>query len=609
VLQNGASNGWPWRSVVVTGATGFIGSHLALLLAKSGVSVKAVGRRRCVPARLLHPNIDYCRGDIRDNVFLHSIVNGHDAVFHLAAHCDLGRSRRFVETNVLGSKNLKAACEAAGVRLVMVSSIAALSEEGTRAASKVGIDTYEGSKSAAEEDLRNSSRNLDFVLVRVRAVFGPGDNNLLPRLEKLARSGFLIRFGNKEVKVDLTHVSDAVRGIALAGANGRSRETYNIVDGRPVGIWETLRSFLEVKARRRLRVIMVPTSLARSFVSSVCSLHTVLRLRPPIDDYSLRLLTRERLIVRDRRLDEIGYKPETEIEDGLRELLGDAINPADEGQQTISCKVSHFSTGTVVAHGRLADGLGSGLSEFCSQFALIEHPNRGLVLFDTGYARRYLKVIERLECLPFRKAILLDPLTVVSARERLREIDVRSEDIATVIISHFHPDHIAGLSDFPNARFVATRSAWEHVRSKKGFFATRRAFIPDLLPRDFEDRLYLIERFDGPSLGAFPGTWDLFGDGTIRILDLSGHAVGMCGAIVLNDSREPLVLAADAAYTAAGLQEERLPHLITALFTHSRQQQKRTLRRLKSLASQLNAPVVLSHCASPVVPPRDSVDG
>src|SRR5205823_12482995 len=87
-------------------------------------------------------------------------------------------------------------------------------------------------------------------------------------------------------------------------------------------------------------------------------------------------------------------------------------------------------------------------------------------------------------------------------------------DVKTVVISHFHADHVAGLRDFPHADLVALRSAYADVAGRRGLRALAVAFVPKLLPEDFERRATLLPAFAGPAAGPLGPAHDLFGDGS-----------------------------------------------------------------------------------------------
>ena len=96
---------------------------------------------------------------------------------------------------------------------------------------------------------------------------------------------------------------------------------------------------------------------------------------------------------------------------------------------------------------------------------LLKHPTEGWFLFDTGYAPR---IITATAALPFRIYRWVAPMTVpneLAVAKQLNRLGLRCEDIASILLSHFHADHIAGLLDFPGARLIAGREAWTAVRN------------------------------------------------------------------------------------------------------------------------------------------------
>ncbi len=120
--------------------------------------------------------------------------------------------------------------------------------------------------------------------------------------------------------------------------------------------------------------------------------------------------------------------------------------------------------------------------------ALLQHPQHGWMLFDAGYAPRLLDATRRW---PARLYQLATPMRIearLSVKTQLARFGLVPQDIQTVVLSHLHADHVAGLRDFPGARFVLTREAFESARALKGLRALKRGFLPELLPDDFQAR-------------------------------------------------------------------------------------------------------------------------
>jgi glyoxylase-like metal-dependent hydrolase (beta-lactamase superfamily II) len=228
--------------------------------------------------------------------------------------------------------------------------------------------------------------------------------------------------------------------------------------------------------------------------------------------------------------------------------------------------------------------------------ALLRHPERGWFLWDAGYAPRMLSATRRL---PYRLYRLATPLHIeadLAAVVQLARFGLSPSDIGTVVISHFHADHVAGLRDFPTSRLLATKAAYDDVRPRRGVSALRRAFIPSLLPPDFERRATLIRSFNGPALPGLGPTHDLFGDGSALLVELPGHARGQVGMLA-NTEAGPVLFAADGCWLTRQVRERRPPHPITNLFADDPAGVRSTIERLHAfMQARPDVAVVPSHC-------------
>ncbi len=249
-----------------------------------------------------------------------------------------------------------------------------------------------------------------------------------------------------------------------------------------------------------------------------------------------------------------------------------------------------------VPAGQVLRGAPRGQLDCHALVGLIEHPARGLLLWDAGYAPRLL---DALRPWPFPLYRLATPLHLdprLAAAAQLEALGVSPAAVGHVIVSHFHADHIAGLRDFPAAAIVADADAIDSVIGLDGAAALRRAYVPALMPADFAARARPIYRFEGPAVAPFGPTHDLFGDGSLLLLRLPGHARGQLG-LLLHTAAGPALLAADGAWLSRSIRERRGPGRAGYLIADDARALDATLARLHAFAqARPEVTIIPTHC-------------
>jgi len=599
------------QRILVTGGTGFVGSHLARTLAEAGHQVIVTGRSKYRTNRILHPQIEFHRVDIRDADRVTELCRNVDIVYHVAALTTPWANRKRIEQiNVRGTENVVQACRQNGVdRLVHVSSTAVFfnftdmhNQHDSAPYPSRAACPYSLSKQRAEEVVSAATaKGQNIFTVRARAVFGPGDNALVPRLIHAARNGRLRQIGDGENLLDLTYIDNLVYALTLAAVRGSAGGCCTITNGEPVQLWKWLPTILE-ELSIPYQGKRIPYRLAYAVAWLGELTHWLLSRtgEPSLTRYTVGLLAKHQVFDQQNAFTELGYEPMVSMKEGIARTLASYTakeEARDESNAPTTVKTRCFTTGYTTANRRVVErGAKAGKINFHALAALIEHPTHGLTLFDTGYAPR-LKELSGSAARLFNWLLPAEVSSRLTVASQLRNLKIDPNDVQQIVISHFHPDHIAGLKDFPQARFIATRTAWEEVRGVKGFRALAKAHLPGLLPDDFEARLHLIEGFHDPGMGPFRQSCDLFGDGSVRLLPLPGHAAGQIGALLQSGESSQQFLLADAAWTTTAIRNRSLPSPVTRVFLDSFKEVKQTLTLLNQFQADFpNVELIPTHC-------------
>ncbi len=233
-------------------------------------------------------------------------------------------------------------------------------------------------------------------------------------------------------------------------------------------------------------------------------------------------------------------------------------------------------------------------------FALLEHPQQSPILFDTGYAPHFFSASRRF---PYNLYARITPVSLPAeqdAASQLRSKGIDPQEIGTIIISHFHADHIAGLKDFPNAHFICLPEAHSAINGRRGFAALRRGFLPELLPEDFAQRLKPLSAAQQISLPAdcqpFTQGYDLLGDLSLMAVALPGHAAGQLGLLV-TAGKTRWFLVADACWLSEAYQRNIPAHPLAQLLFDDVTASHETLYKLHQFHQQHPEVIMIpSHC-------------
>jgi nucleoside-diphosphate-sugar epimerase len=255
---------------LVTGATGFVGSHLAEALRRRGDDVTALVRSPRKAAALGPLGVRLVSGDLNDADSLARAVEGQDVVFHVAGLVSARGEAEFMRGNRDGTASLVAAAGAAGrPRFVLVSSMAAGGPAapgkplgGTEPARPVTF--YGRSKLAAETAVTSSS--LPWVILRPPTVYGPRDREVL-KVFRMARLGLAPVFGDGSQQLSAVHGADLAEALVAAGtAAATVRKTYYPCHPEIFTSAEFVRA-IGTAMGRRVILIPVPAPVGRTLLA------------------------------------------------------------------------------------------------------------------------------------------------------------------------------------------------------------------------------------------------------------------------------------------------------------------------------------------------------
>lgn len=327
---------------LVTGATGFVGGALARRLHGLGWQVVGLGRNAEVGKQLTAAGITFLRGDLGDAATVTAACRGREIVFHCGARSSpWGRAADFYTANVVGTRNVLAGCREANVgRLVHVSTPSIYFGLRGPMAARMNVvedaplpphpaNAYVQSKRLAEQLVDQAFREgLPVITLRPRAIFGPGDTAILPRLLDRLRTGRLAVIGDGKNLTDLTYIDNVVDALLHCAESPVSTlgKKYNLSNGEPVLLWEMVRRLCTTLGytfpQRRLSFT---TAYALAWgMEMICE-----RLpgypEPPLTRYTVGVLAHSATLDIGAARRELNYTPRICIDEGFARYVRELV--------------------------------------------------------------------------------------------------------------------------------------------------------------------------------------------------------------------------------------------------------------------------------------------
>ena len=316
--------------ILITGANGFVGRHLALALQKRGERVRALSSPTGDTTWLKQHEIPFSRGDIRVHDTITEPMRGVDAVFHLVAETrrKWGPVQASYAVNVTGTENVCRAALAAGVRrIVYVSTSAVYNMNVGRPVTeedplKALDDPYCFTKMQADRLVQRMIRedHHPAVILRLGALLGPGDSLNFGRLAERIRAGKGIIVGSGNNVVPFVYISDVVQALLLAlDSEQAAGQVYNISNDQPLTqkqYFSAIAQELGVAPPR----IHVPYALmyAAAYTTERISLLSGYRISPVATRHGIKILGEDGRLSIDKARRELGYVPQVPIREAVR---------------------------------------------------------------------------------------------------------------------------------------------------------------------------------------------------------------------------------------------------------------------------------------------------
>jgi len=313
---------------IVTGANGFVGSHLVDFLLEKGYQVKCIVRASSNLQWLEGKNITLYKCGLKNIEKLKEVMIDAHYIFHIAGVVKAIRPQGFFAGNVTMTENvLEAALAAPQLKKVMITS----SMAATGPASKGGavdetailapMEPYGYSKVEQEKLAQSYAKRLPVVIVRPPAVYGERDTEILPYF-KAANKGWCVQMGFQPKELSLVHVKDLVQGMYLAAIQSKSSGTVYFLGSLERYNWKQIGLITTQILERRTRRIVLPHILL--FVVGAWGTLMEYLFKANVDlnlDRARRITRPSWYCSSEKAAKELGYQQHISLETGIRDTI------------------------------------------------------------------------------------------------------------------------------------------------------------------------------------------------------------------------------------------------------------------------------------------------
>jgi nucleoside-diphosphate-sugar epimerase len=320
---------------LVTGANGFLGQYVVEMLRAHGHQVRALCRRPFASLDAL--GVETVLADLRDAARVAAACRDIDVVFHTAAIAGIwGKWKDYYNVNVRGTEHVLAGCRLHGVSKLVFTSSPSVTFAGR---DQCGIDEsapyptdwlchYPHTKALAEQAvLAANGSTLATCALRPHLIWGPRDQQLIPRLLDRAKRGRLRRVGEGKNLIDIIHVQNAAEAHlqaaqALSVGSAVAGKAYFLSQGEPVNCWQWIDQLLELADLPKVtKSLSLPTAVR---LGRLCeTTYRVLHLpgEPPMTRFLALQLGTSHYFNISRAQTDFGYAPTISTAEGMQSLF------------------------------------------------------------------------------------------------------------------------------------------------------------------------------------------------------------------------------------------------------------------------------------------------
>lgn len=315
----------------ITGATGFIGSHLADMLIDS----EEWDEVRCLVRKnekwLRGKDFRKYEGDLHDIQVLKNAVEGVDVVFHLAGRVKARSYSEFERANVAATENLLRIVQKAEVKkFIILSSLAAAGpSEGspkTEEDPMLPISMYGRSKKQMEEMVHRlagegNHNGISITILRPSAVYGPREDQIYTFF-KLAAKRICPIIGNGQYpKVSMVYVKDVIQGILNAVRYERKGVNTYFISGAKVNTWNEIRGTTSAVLGKKMIPVYIKPALVKKIATLIEKSASAFGVYPVINREKANEMILEWTCTIDKAREELNYEPEYSLEEGIARTI------------------------------------------------------------------------------------------------------------------------------------------------------------------------------------------------------------------------------------------------------------------------------------------------